>query len=772
MTTRFDLNILPINHQMGKTVSELPGMLTASPPRRSSGRRAQEKLLLHLRLDGNAPLSDTAMRQLLSKLAEVFYETDGSTTSALRNVTDVLNKYLLDRNYRAASRGLKAVGYLTQVVLRQDRVLYAQCGPTFVYHVTPETVVDLHDPDLSGAGLGLGKTFKVRYHQINLEPNQILILTPEKPQTWTENLFKTLPRLKFSALVQRLLHKIEGSLEAVVIFPLEGESALKVIEPIWAVDGKIINLPDLEDTQVEARRHEQPVASEAEIETRSPPAAEEPVVELSEEELPPLDSQVPESDFPSPPREIDQTVSEQEKKPDLAAQVAAEIGPKLEEIQSSETWGTLSKISGQVGNTIQKAWHGLLGLISRTLPDDQVLDLPSWTLSLIAILVPLLMVIIGSIFYIRRGRNHLYQDHFTQAQTLMALAQTQLDSPDYYQTISRAMDEVLEARSYQQTEEVEELFSALRLELDTLDRITRLEYQPLFSRGLGADVTISKIVVTAWNDLYMLNEDKGTVIWAQSNPDGYRIMDDFTCGPIEGHVTVGPLVDIAALPTSQQDQATILGIDSNHTMIFCYADLSETPVIFEDTSYTLGRGPVKAITMATSSPYNLYILDPEKRAIWIEYQSQNYHEGSEYFGAIDSPEMADAIDLVTSGSELFILHQDGYITKCVTDRADSDPLCTTPFNFSDTRPGREPGPFIDGASFDSFTIKGSPGIALYILDAEKQALFRFSTQLELQEQFRPVEGIIDQPATAFTITMSDRVFLAVDDQVYTAQLLP
>lgn len=773
MTTRFDLNILPINHQVGKTVSELPGMLTANPPRRSSRRRAQEKLLLHLRLDGNAPLSDTAMRQLLTKLAEVFYETEGSTTSALRNVTDVLNKYLLDRNYRAASRGLKAVGYLTQVVLREDRIIYAQCGPTFIYHVTPETVVDLHDPDLSGSGLGLGKTFKVRYHQINLHPNQILILAPEKPQTWTENLFKTLPRLKFSALVQRLLHKIEGNLEAVVIFPLEGESLLKVIEPIWAADGGIINFPDLEDTQVETRRQESPVATGPVVEPGSPPAIEEPTIELREEkDLPPLDSPEPGTDFPSPPTQVDQTVSEKEKKPDLATQVAVEIGPKLEEIQASKTWGAVRKISGQVGNAFQKAWHGLLGWISRTLPEDQVLDLPSWTLSLIAILVPLLMVIIGSVFSIRRGRNQLYQEHFSQAQTLWALAQTQLDSPDYYQTVSRAMDEILEARSYQQTEEVEELFSALRLELDTLDRITRLEYQPLFSRGLGADVTISKIVVTAWNDLYMLNEDKGTVIWAQSNHDGYRIMDEFICGPIEGHVTVGPLVDIAALPTSQEDQATVLGIDKNHTMIFCYADLSETPVIFEDISYTLGRGPVQAITMATSSPYNLYILDPEKRAIWIEFQSQNYHEGSEYFGAIDSPKMSDAVDLVTSGSELFILHQDGYITKCVTDRADSDPLCTTPFNYSDTRPGREPGPFIDGASFESFTIKGSPGIALYLLDSEEQALYRFSTQLELQEQFRPLEGIIEQPATAFTVTMSDRVFLAVDDQVYTAQLIP
>jgi hypothetical protein len=713
------------------------------------------------------------MNQLLTKLAEVFYETEGSTTSALRNVTDVLNKYLLDRNYRAASRGLKAVGYLTQVVLREDRVIYAQCGPTFIYQVTPEKVVDLHDPDLSGSGLGLGKTYKVRYHQINLQPNLILILSPNKPETWTENLFKSLPRLKFSVLVQRLLHKIEDSLETVVIFPLEGEGTLKIIEPNWAVEGGLVDLPDLEVSSEDPDQDQVMIERPPEVEKISPEDVDAPTEpgEVEVDHLPPEPTLV-DDDFDLSPSEEDHTRSRKEKKPDLATQVAAGIGPKLDEIQTSQTWGTLSKIGGQVGSNFKKAWHGLLGLISRILPNDQVLDLPSWTLSLIAILVPLLMVIIGSLFYIRRGRNHLYQDHFTQAETLLALSQTQLDSPEYYQTISRAMEEVLQARSYQQTEEVEELFSSLRLELDTLDRITRLEYLPLFSRGLGADVTISKIVVTAWNDLYMLNADKGTVIWAQSNPDGYRIMEDFTCGPIEGHVTVGPLVDIAALPTSQQDQATILGIDSNHTMIFCYADLNETPVIFEDTSYTLGRGPVKAITMATSSPYNLYILDPEKRAIWIEYESQNYHEGSEYFGAIDSPDMADAVDLVTSGSELFILHQDGYLTKCVTDRADSDPLCTTPFNFSDTRPGKEPGPFIDGASFDSFHIKGSPGIAVYLLDSTQQALYRFSTQLEFQEQFRPIEGIFDQPATAFTVTMSDRVFLAVDDQIYTAQLLP
>ncbi|MGB2954325.1 MAG: hypothetical protein WBB64_00005, partial [Anaerolineales bacterium] len=456
----------------------------------------------------------------------------------------------------------------------------------------------------------------------------------------------------------------------------------------------------------------------------------------------------------------------------LSRRLASEIAPIMESITESKSWSIFNTVTTSIGKVLKEGWRSLLSLVGRMLPDEQLLDLPSWTLSLIAVLVPLIMVVFGSVFYIKRGRNQLYETHITQAQELLTQAEIQDNPLDYYQTIVTAMDEIQSARSYQKTDEVEELYQAIRLELDTLDRITRLDYQPVFSRGLGVDVTISKIVVTPWNDLYMLNEDHGTVIWAQSNPDGYQIVDEFSCGPIEGHITVGPLVDIVSLPTSQEDQATVLGIDQNHTMIFCYADLSETPVIFEDTSYTLGRGPVKAISMSSSTPYNLYILDPEKRAIWLEYQSQNYHEGSEYFGAVDSPEMEDALELATSGSELYILHSDGYVTKCVTERPDSDPLCTTPFDYSDPREGHESGPFISGATFNSFTIKSSPGMAVYMLDSAEQAVYRFSTQLEFQEQFRPIEGLIDQPATAFTVTMSDRVFLAVDNQVYMAQLIP
>ncbi len=782
MANRHNLNILPVIKQGGKTLGNSAGLMSFDPPRRSPRRRNQERLLLHLYLEGNAPLSDTAMEQLLNKLSEVYYQTDGSTTSALRNVTDVLNKYLLDRNYRAATKGLKAVGYLTQVVLREDRILYAQCGPSFIYHLAADQVEDLHDPDLSGSGLGLGKSFKVRYHQIALQPGQVLILTPEVPDSWNDNLFKSLARMNTDALVERLLHKLEGDLETVLIFPSPGDGEIQFIQSDWDRGlGTQIETPPIAPPASEAAVGRPDIGEPAaqdldEVLIDLPEETADPDYEPVLRDIPPApgrDRPAPTRERPAPTRERPAPAKVTEgSRPGFASRVAEEIGPALNEIRDSKTWSAVKGVGGEVGGVLKKGWYSFLGLVSKALPDDQLLDLPSWSLSLIAILVPVVMVIFGSVFYIKRGRNQLYEEHLSSAQTLLALAQTQLDTPEYYQSISQAMEEIEAARSYQQTDEVEGLFSTLRMELDTLDHVSRLDYQPLFSRGLGADVTISKVVVTAWNDLYMLNADKGSVIWAQSNPDGYRIIDDFNCGPIDGHIPVGPLVDIVPLPASQEDQATILAIDKNHTMMFCYADLTETPVIFQDTSYTLGRGGVQAITMASSAPYNLYILDPEKRAIWIEYQSQNYHEGSEYFGATDSPEMADAVDLVTSGSELFILHKDGYITKCVTERADSDPLCTTPFEYSDPRPGHESGPFFQDAEFDSFTIKGSPGMAVYFLDKEDNALYRFSTQLEFQEQFRPADDTIQKSATAFTVTMSDRVFLAVDDQVYTSQLLP
>ena len=94
MAIRFNLNILPIFQQAGKTVSALPGLFIASPPRRSSRRRSQERLILHLKLEGNAPLSETAQQQLLAKLAEVGVENNREFKKTCEKLKKFISKQL------------------------------------------------------------------------------------------------------------------------------------------------------------------------------------------------------------------------------------------------------------------------------------------------------------------------------------------------------------------------------------------------------------------------------------------------------------------------------------------------------------------------------------------------------------------------------------------------------------------------------------------------------------------------------------------------------
>jgi len=761
MAKSLDFKILPIYDEDGQQV-EMPGLQVSSPPRGAARRRSEEQLILHLSIAGNAPLSPTNFKQVLNKLSQVFYEAEGSTTSALRAVAEVLNQYLHDRNLRGSSRGIRGVGLLTQVVLRSNKVILAQSGGSHVFLISPENVKELHDTDLAGPGLGAGRVPKVRYYQETLAPDEIMLVAPQTPAAWSDTTLKNLSRMSLKSIYHRLTFRVDDDLNALLFFPEKGSGKVKILKPVFG-EKEILGQPE-SDAERKIKDDSPPWDPSIPEPDQAPFAGKEPSKEKAPEPTP-VDDQ------PAQMAEAEQVEPVEDPSPVLEEKPSSTNF--LKQILDSPVWSYLGTLARSVGSGVRALWNSFMTLLGRMLPDERYLDFPGYVLGLIAVIVPVLIVAFGSVMYIRRGRNTLYESSYREAQQLFQSAEDlESSTEEHYQILSQAYEKLEQARGYRETEEINSLYKKVQSELDEMDRISRLNYEPLFSHGLGADVEISEIVVTAWNDLYMLNDVDGTVIWAQSNADGYEIKDDFHCGPITGHKTVGPLVDIVPLSAKQEDEATILGIDQSQTMIFCYPDADEPPVMFEDTSYTLERGLVEAMTISANSPKNLYILDPEKRAIWIEFQSQNYHEGSEYFGATDSPTMEDAVDLATNGSELYILHADGYITRCVTESPTADPQCVTPFEFSDPRAGRASGPFMAGAQFTSLKFKGSPGMAIYMLDPAHQSLYRFSTQLEYQRQFQPAEDEISGVVTAFTVTMSDRIYLAAGNQVYTAQLIP
>ncbi|MES0360324.1 MAG: hypothetical protein ABUK20_05365, partial [Anaerolineales bacterium] len=119
MANSIDLLILPLARTDGQDQPIVLGLHVAIPPRKSARFRSRDRLALHLTLDGNAPLPPEQINQILANLAKAYYSTAGTVTTALRATAESMNQFLLDRNLRNTSTGRQAVGFLTQIILRE-----------------------------------------------------------------------------------------------------------------------------------------------------------------------------------------------------------------------------------------------------------------------------------------------------------------------------------------------------------------------------------------------------------------------------------------------------------------------------------------------------------------------------------------------------------------------------------------------------------------------------------------------------------------------------
>jgi hypothetical protein len=81
MGDSFDLLILPLVRSGGKELPSISGLYVATPPRKVARFRKRDRLVLHLYLDGNAPLPPEQVDQLLANLASSYYKTAGTEIS-------------------------------------------------------------------------------------------------------------------------------------------------------------------------------------------------------------------------------------------------------------------------------------------------------------------------------------------------------------------------------------------------------------------------------------------------------------------------------------------------------------------------------------------------------------------------------------------------------------------------------------------------------------------------------------------------------------------
>ena len=121
-------------------------------------------------------------------MAGRFYQTAGSLTSAIRAAVGELNQLLLNRNLQTTGKGEYVVGRLITGVLRGAQFVFAQSGPTHVFHLAGSEARQIHDEQIAGRGLGISQAAQLYFTQVDLRQGDTLVLCPNLPAGWDTTL--------------------------------------------------------------------------------------------------------------------------------------------------------------------------------------------------------------------------------------------------------------------------------------------------------------------------------------------------------------------------------------------------------------------------------------------------------------------------------------------------------------------------------------------------------------------------------------------------------
>jgi hypothetical protein len=768
-----DLTLTPLYRLDGQEPASLPGLMPVLPPRKAARGRDQDRLIIHLVLTGNVSISADDYSQLGGAAAKTFYETPGTLTSALRAAAEAINKPLLERNMSTSGRGQYAVGLLALVAIRESEATLLLSGPMHAYILASEGAQHIFD-SLSGNGLGLGAKAPHHFSRVTLQPNDRLLLCVKTPPAWEQALNDASPA-SLEATRRRLMNLGRDNVNAVLMQAAEGKGALILLQPA-----------------------SEPVSEAAAPEEPVPPAtAEEPVTEPQANPEPAAHLVQP-SAYAIPPEPKEEAQPPTSVEPDILSALprlqplSPTPTPKEEEPiipeppkESKESPASPSPLTRQVAKTIisgMQSWRksnelvsqGLQSFLPRLLPgseESHTFAMPAYAMAFIAILIPLIVVTIASVVYFRYGRSVQYEEYLVQARNARAVAVGLTDPIAEREAWQQVLSYLNSAETYSQTAETDALRSETQSKLDQLGGVHRLQFQPLVS---GVNAQISRMAANE-NDLYMLDAVRGDVLHVSLSNSGFQTDNSFNCAPgTYGNYTVGPLVDILALPPVNSMNAAVMGVDAAGNLLYCApGQLPQAiPLPPPDTNW----GRVKAFALEGE---DLYVIDPSSRAVWVYIgKSDTFVDRPYFFFGDQVPSIENAIDLAVSNGELYILHADGHLSTCSFSDIQSVPTrCNDPASLTDSFPAYHDVDLFSQTHFTQMMFAPAPDSSLLVLDTDTQAVFRFTPlALELQNQFRPSAGrtnpLPSVPASAMTVNPNHILFLALKDEVYFATDLP
>jgi len=788
MPSPFDLITHPLIQSTAPHQSGMPGLLATCPPRKCARGRDRDRLILYLSWPDGRALPTEKIGALLDYLVRIYFRTPGTVTSAQRAVAEALNQLLLDRNLKLAASGEHAIGWLTQVVVRDQQVYLGQSGSSHVYilrdtkTLTGGEARHVHDPQLTGRGLGISRTPPIRFSQVELKAGDAVVLASQPPDIWTPGSLQNAHNQGKDELLRWLFIQGATRMSAVFIQVRSGSGKLEILKPISTP-------PTLSGSQYSASQHDAvgdefneeqdafsstyqgPGVSEVWIGDSQPESASSPPSMGQSPGAPARIRQTFQQDQPSEPAVPIGTQSTRTGAPGISQVEASQTaGDTKRMAQAMHRLEPLKKLFESIGSAVREVGlrllNGLARLLKAVLPDSSLFKLPPTTMAFFAIAVPLVVVTLASLVYLQRGQSIHYDYYFQQALESAEIAEDQSEPNNQRLAWNTTLRFIDQAEVHKVTEESQSLRADALQVLDALDFVERLDFNPALTTSLSESAHISRMVATG-SDLYLLNAHEGVVLRATLSNTGYVIDPFFKCGPGPyGSFVVGSITDITALPRGHDSKATVLGIDGNGNLLYCMPgeDPLAQPLAPPDTNWGSPEGLV-------FDAGDLYVLDPKTNAVWI-YRNLNISQQPRFFFGQQVPPMHDVIDLAVNRPDLYLLHTDGHLTTCTySGLVESPTRCEEPAMFIDPRPGRQETPIIEGAFFTEILFITPPDPSIYMLEPTSQAVYHFSVRLTFQRQFRSQQPLPPGPATAFTISQSNRtVIMAIGNEVFYASL--
>ena len=800
VAAKFDLHLTPFYRIKGLERPQYPGLLVSAPPKRAARGREDDRLIVYLSFSGNTPFTVGEYKQIAEQMAQHFYANPGSLTAALRSTVESLNQVLVERNLRTTGKGQYLIGRAILGVLRESQLVLAQCGPTHVFHLSGGQSHPIHDPQISGKGLGIGQSIPLHFAQADLHPGDLLVLCAALPGEWEGALLAEV-KPTAEALRRRLVSLTNEDLNAILVQVAPGRGALGILPGNQGPSSAPAQGQPPTEAPSKAPASSQPATPAAvrppssQVESGQPasrftrllagveagaqPEAPEATAEAPAKAAVPAAAAQPVAPPPSAPAQVP-------SRPNRFITPSApgelpELRRRRSSPQGQQTYRSLARLLHTLRGFGQRAAQALKSFLPHLLPnlDDESGRIPGTSLAFIAVAVPILVVMVAFIVYKRLGQTGEYTDNFNKAIAAAENASVQTDPLDVRRGWETTLYFVNAAETYQVTQDSETLRQEAQAALDNLDEIVRLDFHPAIINGLSRTIQVSHMAATD-SDLYLLNSARGNVMRAFLTSQGYEIDTSFKCDPGSyAGGTVGPLIDIAALPKVNDQNAAVLAMDANATLLYCAPNAD--PVAVALAAPELGWQGIASFVLDPDAK-TLYVLDPPANAVWV--YAGNFGSFPNlptlFFGAQVPQNMNTAIDLAANGDELYLLFKDGHVTSCTLSQIDVVPTrCTDPVTFVDSRPGQQSGKQISDAVFSQITFAPPPDPSLYLFEPLTQAIYRFSPQtdsLTLQGQFQASEDqrklMTGSNATAIAISPNRYLFLSLGSQIYYATDVP